>query len=231
MLGTIVNFIAIVSGALLGTLLRNGIKDQYKETIMDGIGLSVLIIGIMGGIKTENIILVIGSIVLGSLIGEAIGIEGRLDRLGLRIEKKFGAGDSNFSKAFVTSSLVYCIGAMAIVGSLESGLTGNHETLFAKSILDGISAIIFASSMGLGVAFSALPVFIYQGSISLLANILKDTLTRTTINEMSAVGGILILAIGINLLGIKKIKIGNMLPAIFIPLIYFVVVNRLGIGR
>ncbi len=225
MLGTIVNFIAIVSGALLGSFLRGGIKDQYKETIMDGISLSVLIIGIMGGIKTENIILLIGSMVLGSLIGEALGIEKRLDRLGLKLEKRFGQGDSNFSKAFVTSSLVYCIGAMAIVGSLESGLTGNHETLFAKSILDGISAIIFASSMGIGVAFSGLAVLIYQGTITLLANSLKDILTPATINEMSAVGGVLILAIGINLLEVRKIKIANMLPAIFIPFFYFVLVN------
>lgn len=220
MLGTIVNSIAIIVGSLLGIGLRKGIKDQYKNTIMEGIGLAVIIIGIMGGIKSENIILVIGSIVLGSIIGERVGIENKLDNLANSLQNKFGGKDSNFSKGFVTASLVYCVGAMAIVGSLESGIQGSHETLFAKSILDGISSIIFASTLGIGVAFSSLPVFIYQGSITLLANFVKELLTPGVVNEMSAVGGILIMAIGINILGIKKIKVGNMLPAVFVPIIY-----------
>lgn len=222
MLGTIVNSIAIIGGSILGILLRNGIKDEYKSTIMDGIGLAVVIIGIMGGIKSENIILVIASIVIGGLIGEVIGIEKKLDNLGDRLKRSFAKGDSNFTRGFVTASLVYCIGAMAIIGSLESGIQGNHETLFAKSILDGISAIIFASTLGIGVAFSAIPVFLYQGTITLLSNSIKDVLTPEVINEMSAVGGILIMAIGINILEIKRIKIGNLLPAVFIPLIYYV---------
>lgn len=225
MLGTIVNAIAIILGAFVGILIKKGIKEKYKSTIMDGIGLSVVIIGIMGGIKANNIILAIASIVVGSIIGEMIDIDLKLDHLGLTMEKSFGKGDSNFSKGFVTASLVYCIGAMAIVGSLESGLSGNHETLFAKSILDGITAVIFASTLGIGVAFSAIPVFIYQGAITLLANVVKDLLTPEVINEMSAVGGILILAIGINILGIKKIKVANMLPAIFIPLVYLSIIK------
>lgn len=224
MLGTIVNSLAIIV-AILGISLKNGIKEDYKNTIMDGIGLCVLIIGIMGGIESENIVLVISSIVLGSLIGEIIGIENKLDKLGNKMEGYFGKNDSNFSKGFVTGSLVYCIGAMAIVGALESGLSGNHQTLFAKSTLDGISAIIFSSTLGIGVAFSAIPVFIYQGIITLLANFVKDILTPEVIREMSSVGGILIAAIGINILGIKKIKVGNMLPAIFIPIIYYVITN------
>ncbi len=225
MLGTIVNSLAIIVGAILGISLKNGIKEDYKNTIMDGIGLCVLIIGIMGGIESENIVLIISSIVLGSLIGEIIGIENKLDKLGNKMEGYFGKNDSNFSKGFVTGSLVYCIGAMAIVGALESGLSGNHQTLFAKSTLDGISAIIFSSTLGIGVAFSAIPVFIYQGIITLLANFVKDILTPEVIREMSSVGGILIAAIGINILGIKKIKVGNMLPAIFIPIIYYVITN------
>ena len=225
MLGTIVNSIAIILGALLGIIIKKGIKEKYKSTIMDGIGLSIMIIGIMGGIKTDNIVLIIASIVVGSIIGEIIDIDYKLEKLGHNMEMKFGKGDSNFSEGFVTASLVYCIGAMAIVGALESGLTGNHETLFAKSILDGITAILFASTFGIGVAFSAIPVFIYQGIITLLANSAKDLLTVNVINEMSAVGGILILAIGINLLGIKKIKVANMLPSIIIPLIYLTIVN------
>ncbi|HLS53709.1 MAG TPA: DUF554 domain-containing protein [Tissierellaceae bacterium] len=227
MLGTIVNVSTIVVGSIIGTLISRGIKDNYKNTIMDGISLCVLIIGIISGIKTENIILAIGSIVLGSLIGERISIEKRLDRLGQKMEKRLGDDRGDFAKGFVTASLVYCIGAMAIVGSLESGLTGNHETLFAKSILDGITAIIFSSTFGIGVAFSALPVLIYQGSITLLASLVKDILTAQIINEMSAVGGILIMAIGINTLGIKKIKVGNMLPAIFLPIIYYIIMDLL----
>lgn len=225
MLGTIVNVATILIGTLLGIIIKTGIKDSYKETIMNGISLAVILIGIMGGIESDNIIIVIASLVIGSIIGEALDIDKKLDHLGLKMEKRFGKGDSNFSKGFITASLVYVIGAMAIVGPLEAGLSGNYETLFAKSMLDGISAILFASSLGIGVAFSAIPVFIYQGSITLLANLIKDLLTPEAINEMSAVGGLLILAIGINLLGIKKIKVANMLPAIFIPLIYFSIIN------
>lgn len=227
MLGTIVNVITIILGSLIGVLLKKGIKEAYKDTIMNGIGLAVVVIGITGGIKSENIVLVIASIVLGSLIGETIGIEHKLDQLGNHMEKRFGKGDANFSKGFVTASLVYCIGAMAIVGALESGLSGHHETLFAKSMLDGISAVIFASTLGIGVAFSAIPVLIYQGGITLLANLVKDIMTPEVILEMSAVGGILILAIGINILGIKKIKVANMLPAIFIPILYYLVATSI----
>lgn len=225
MLGTIVNTGAIIIGSLFGILIRNGIKERYKKTIMDGIGLSIVIIGIMGGIKAENMILVIGSIVVGSIIGERIGIEDKLNKLGDKMESSFGQGDSNFSKGFVTASLVYCIGAMAIVGSLEAGLLNNYNTLFAKSALDGTLAVIFASTLGIGVAFSAITVFLYQGIITLLAGSLKDILTAEVINEMSAVGGILILAIGVNILEIKKIRIGNMLPAIFIPIFYFILLS------
>ncbi|MCF6463778.1 DUF554 domain-containing protein [Clostridium sp. Cult1] len=221
MLGTIVNSVVIILGSIFGIIIKQGIKDHYKKTIMDGVGLSVIIIGIIGAIKTENTILVIISVVLGSLIGEIIGVEKKLNSLGDKMEKRFGKGDSNFSKGFVTASLVYCVGAMAIVGSLESGLLNDHNTLFAKSILDGISSIIFASTLGIGVAFSAIAVLIYQGLITILATYLKDLLTPEVILEMSAVGGILIMAIGINILELKKIKVGNMLPAIFIPLIYY----------
>lgn len=228
MLGTLVNCLSVIGGAILGIVLKNGIKEKYQNTIMDGISLAVIIIGIMGGIKSQNIVLVVVSLAIGSLIGEMIDIESRLDRLGDKAEQLFGKGDSNFSKAFVSATLVYCIGAMSIVGALESGLTGNHQTLFAKASLDGITAIIFASTMGIGTAFSAIPIFIYQGGITLLANYIKDILTPELINEMSAVGGILIMAIGINLANIKKIKVANMLPAIIIPLIYFLVSNIIG---
>jgi len=220
-MGTIVNSIAVVAGALLGVLLRKGIKEQYTSTIMDGMALAVVIIGIMGAMEMNNLIVVLASIVVGSIIGEKLDLDKRLDNLGTSMEKRFGKGDSDFSKGFIMASLVYCIGAMSILGALESGLTGNHETLYAKSVLDGVSAVIFASTFGIGVAFSAVAVFIYQGSITLLASSVKDLLTPEVINEMSSIGGILIMAIGINILGIKKVKIANMLPAIFIPIVYY----------
>ncbi|NLX61981.1 MAG: DUF554 domain-containing protein [Tissierellia bacterium] len=221
MLGTIVNSATIIVGSILGVFLNKGIKDEYKSTIMDGVALVVILIGIMGALDTENIILMTISIVAGSITGEALQIEKKLDKLGSSLEQKLGRGNSNFSKGFVTASLVFCVGAMAIVGSLESGLRGNHSTLFAKSILDGISSIIFASTLGIGVGFSALAVFLYQGTITLGASFVKELLTPEVINEMSAVGGLLIAAIGINILGLKKIRVGNMLPSIFIPLLYF----------
>ncbi|HHV38616.1 MAG TPA: DUF554 domain-containing protein [Tepidimicrobium sp.] len=227
-LGIIVNAIAIIIGGLIGTFIRGGLKEKYKETVMNGIGLTVIIIGITGAIKSENMILVIISVVLGSIIGEAIGIEARLDRVGNSLEKRFGQGNSNFSKGFVTASLVYCVGAMAIVGSLESGLLGNNDTLFAKSVLDGISSIVFASTLGAGVIFSAIPVFVYQGAIMLSASMLKDLLISEIILEMSAVGGILIMGIGVNILGINEIKVGNMTPGIFIPLMYFFLISFFG---
>jgi uncharacterized membrane protein YqgA involved in biofilm formation len=214
MMGTIVNSIAVVAGALLGVLLRKGIKEQYTSTIMDGMALAVVIIGIMGAMEMNNLIVVLASIVVGSIIGEKLDLDKRLDNLGTSMEKRFGKGDSDFSKGFIMASLVYCIGAMSILGALESGLTGNHETLYAKSVLDGVSAVIFASTFGIGVAFSAVAVFIYQGSITLLASSVKDLLTPEVINEMSSIGGILIMAI-------KKVKIANMLPAIFIPIVYY----------
>ena len=221
MLGTIVNSATIIVGSILGVFLNKGIKDEYKSTIMDGVALVVILIGIIGALDTENIILMTISIVAGSITGEALQIEKKLDKLGSSLEQKLGRGNSNFSKGFVTASLVFCVGAMAIVGSLESGLRGNHSTLFAKSILDGISSIIFASTLGIGVGFSALAVFLYQGTITLGASFVKELLTPEVINEMSAVGGLLIAAIGINILGLKKIRVGNMLPSIFIPLLYF----------
>ncbi len=228
MLGSIVNCFSVIGGSILGIALKNGIKERYQNTIMDGISLAVIIIGIMSAIKSQNIVLVVVSMGIGSIIGEMIDIDSRIEALGERAEKLFSKGDSNFSKAFVSATLVFCIGAMSIVGALESGLTGNHQTLFAKSSLDGIIAIMFASTMGIGTAFAAIPIFIYQGSLTLMASSVKDILTPELINEMSAVGGILVMAIGINLANIKKIKVANMLPAIIIPLIYFLLSNLIG---
>lgn len=230
MLGTVVNALAIVAGTGLGLILKSGIRDNFRETIMNAIGLSVLLIGIMGAIKTEDLLLLIFSLAIGSVIGEALKIEDRLAGLGNLIESKTSSTDGSVTKAFVSSSLVFCVGSMAIVGSIESGLTGNHQTLFAKAVLDGIISIFLSSALGFGVIFSAVAVFIYQGIITLLSSSLKSLLTEAMIREISAIGGVLIMAIGLNMLNIKKIKVGNMLPAIILPFIYFFAKKALGIG-
>jgi len=219
-MGTIVNAVAIAVGGFLGILLRKGIPDSYKTTIMQGLGLSVFVIGLSGALKSENILLMIFSLVLGSIIGEALAIEDKLEKVGQFLEKKFSKGEGTIAKGFVIASLIYCVGAMAIVGSLESGLTGNHETLYAKSLIDGVSAIIFASTLGIGVAMSAAAVFIYQGIITLSATFIKEFLTAGVIAEMSAIGGLLIMGISSNVLEIKKIRVGNMIPAVFLPILF-----------
>ncbi|MGV8148139.1 MAG: DUF554 domain-containing protein [Alkaliphilus sp.] len=220
MLGTIVNAIAIIVGGLLGVLLKKGIPPNYKNTIMQGIALSVFVIGMAGALKSNNILLVIFSLSIGSIVGEKLKIENKLEQAGNWLESKLSSKYGNVAKGFVTASLVYCVGAMAIVGSLESGMTGEHSTLFAKSLLDGISSILFASTLGIGVVFSSIAVFIYQGTITLFASLIGGLLTEAVILEMSAVGGILIMGISINILEIKKISVGNMLPAMFIPILY-----------
>ena len=221
MLGTIVNTVAIIAGSLLGLLFRGGIPKKFTVTMMQAISLAVMLIGFKMALKSDAILLIIFSLVIGSLIGEFINIESRLERLGKRLETRFSKPGSGVAKGFVVASLVFCVGSMAIFGALESGLTGNHQTLFAKSALDGLFSIIFASSFGIGVLFSSASVFIYQGMITLTSSLMKPFLITAVINQMSAVGGILIMAIGINLLEIQKIKVGNMLPAIFIPLVYY----------
>ncbi|MFZ5968114.1 MAG: DUF554 domain-containing protein [Bacillota bacterium] len=222
MLGTVVNALAIVGGSLLGLLFRGGIPEKYNETVMKSMGLAVLLIGIMGGLKTQDILLVIFSLAIGSIIGEMVRIEDNLEKLGLWIEAKMGKKEGGIAKGFVAASLLFCIGSMSIVGSLESGLTGNHQTLFAKSVIDGIVAIVFTSTLGIGVMLSAVSVFIYQGLITATASFMKVFLIDEVIREMSAIGGLLIMAIGFNMLEFKRIKVGNMLPAIFIPLVYYI---------
>lgn len=222
MLGTIVNSAAIIAGALVGLGFKNGIPDKYNKTVMQAIGLAVLLIGMKGALSSDDLLIIIICLAIGSLIGEMIGIEDYLARLGKYLENRFSKGSSSFSAGFVTASLMYCVGSMAIVGSLESGLTGNHSTLFAKATLDGIVGIILSSSLGIGVLFASVPVFIYQGGITLLAGLLKPLLVPAVITQMSAIGGLLIMALGFNMIRDQKIPVGNMLPAIFIPLVYYI---------
>lgn len=220
MLGTLVNTVAIAAGSLAGLLLRGGIPKNYNTTVMHAMALAVLTIGLKGALAGEHLLLMIFSLAIGSVAGEWLRIEDGLACLGDWLEKRLSATGGDFSKGFVAASLLFCVGSMAIVGSLESGLKGNHQMLFAKSVLDGISSVVFASSLGVGVLFSAFSVFLYQGAITLAASLVKPFLVAEVIGQMSAIGGVLIAAIGINLLEIKKLRVGNMLPSIFIPLIY-----------
>lgn len=219
MLGTIVNAAAILVGALLGVFLRKGIPQRYKDVIMQGVGLAVALIGAKMALQTQNELLVIISLVLGGLLGEAIDLDKLLQKLGSKLSDLVKTSEHGFVKGFVSSSLVYCVGAMAIMGSLQSGLTGEHKILFAKATLDGISSIIFASSMGIGVAFSSLAVFVYQGAITLLAGSVKPLMTESVLMEMTATGGLLIIAIASNILEIKEFKVANLLPALFVVII------------
>lgn len=223
MLGTIVNSLAIVAGSLLGLLFSKGFADNYKEIILSGVGLSVILIGIKSALTSNDLMVVIFSIIVGAILGEAMKIEKRLEQLGNFLEQRFASPSSSsnsFAKGFVTASLVFCVGSMAIVGSLESGLTGNHQTLFAKSVLDGVTSIVFASAMGVGVIFSGVAVFLYQGLITMTAFSMKSLLVPETIEQMTSVGGLLIMAIGFNMLNVTKIRVGNLIPAIFLPLAY-----------
>jgi uncharacterized membrane protein YqgA involved in biofilm formation len=227
MLGTIVNTLSILVGGLTGSLLKNRISSEYNETIMKALGLSVILIGLKGALEVNDILLLIISLALGTLMGEMLKIEKGIERIGAFLESKFSK-QGGLANGFVTASLVYCVGAMAIMGSLESGLSNKHDILYAKSLIDGITAIIFSSSLGIGVCFSAISVFIYQGIITLTASLMKQFLIPSVINEMSAIGGLLIVAIGANMLDIKRIKVGNMLPAVFIPLIYYIFKSVIG---
>ncbi len=220
MIGSLINCVAILVGSGLGLLLRGGISQRFRDTLMQGLALCVILIGIQGAIRTEDVMIPILCMVVGGLVGEAINIEKRLQGLGDWAQSRLtrGGQGSGFSQGFVTASLVYCVGAMAIVGALDSGLRGDHTTLIAKSALDGISAVVFASTLGPGVALSGLAVLIYQGAIALGAQQVSGLLTAEVIREMSAVGGLLIVGIGANMLGFVKLRIGNLLPAIFLPL-------------
>ena len=223
MLGVIANAAAIVIGGLLGCLLKGGIRERYSETINHALALCVIIIGVSGALKAQNTLLMIASVVIGSAAGEALRIEHGIEKLGDWAQAKLGKGETGFSAGFVNASLLFCIGAMAVVGALEAGLQNKPDTLLAKAALDGVFSIILGSTYGIGVAFSAVPILIYEGGIALLSGVIAPLMTDALINEMSAVGSLLIIGIGVNSLGCMpgRVRVGNMLPAILVPCAYF----------
>ncbi|MEC9488731.1 MAG: DUF554 domain-containing protein [Halanaerobium sp.] len=218
MIGTLVNALAIIAGGTAGGLLKERFSPGIKDTVIKGVSLAVILIGLQMALETNSILIVIFSLVLGGIIGELVGLEKWLNRAGQFAEKMFKKGDG-VARAFVQCSLIYCVGAMAVMGAIQDGLNGNPSTLYAKAMLDGFSAIAFGSTLGLGVVLSAIPVLLYQGAISLLADWAAVFLTDPIVTEMTATGGLLIVGIGLNILEITEIKVGNLLPAIFVAII------------
>lgn len=222
MLGTIVNVIAVLLGGVIGLVLKKGLPERLEKSLMVALGLCTIFLGITGLSPRENVLILILSMVIGTLLGELVDLDKRINDLGELIQDKFrkiGGKGGNIAQGFVSASLLFCVGAMAIVGPMQSGLTGNHETLFAKSTLDFVAAILFASSLGIGVLFSGAFVFVYQGSMTLLAIWASGLLSDAAVAEMSCVGSLLLVALGLNMVGISKFKVMNFVPAIFVPII------------
>ncbi len=217
-LGTLVNVAAIIAGAVVGLLVKRGLPENWQQTMMSGIALCIFVIGLQMALATENIIITVVSLATGAIIGEALGIEARLNQLGNWVGSKAAGKEEGAAKriaeGFVSATLLFCIGAMAVVGSIQDGLAGDHTTLFAKATLDGIISVILSANLGIGVMFSSVSVGLYQGAITALAGFLEPYVAGGVLTEITAAGGVMIMAIGTNMLNITKIRISNMLPGI-----------------
>ncbi len=236
--GTIINAILVVVGSLCGLLFKKILPERLKDTLLQAVGLIVMFVGIGGAVSatltyengafgTRDTLIMILAMVFGTTVGELINIEKQLDRFGAFCQSKLVKKDSKstFAEGMVTASLIFVVGAMAVVGSLDNGIRGDDSTLVAKGVIDCITSVVLASTLGIGVMFSAVPVFLYQGAIALLGVYIEPFLTSAVISQMSFTGSILIFAIGVNMLGFIKIKVGNMLPAIFMPIIFDLVMK------
>lgn len=221
MLGVIVNAVVIIFGSVIGMAIKTGIPKRISEAMMKGLGLCTLYIGWSGALKGSNTLVLIISMAIGTIIGEGFDLDAKLNGFARRLEQKFQKGDGSvsFAEGFIAASLLFCVGAMTVVGSLQAGLSGNYEMLFTKSVLDFISSMIFASTLGIGVMLSAVFVLVFQGSIVLLAQVVAPFLTDAVVAEMTCVGSVLIFALGLNIMGIAKLKVLNYLPAMFLPIL------------
>lgn len=228
--GSIVNAFAVMAGSSVGLILHHvlgasgrgtgGRMSGFSDAIMKGLGLCVLLIGIQGALNTQNVLMMILSVVIGAMIGHLCDLDGMINRLGQWIERKTKGRFGPVAEGFVSATLLFCVGAMTVVGSLNSGLNGDHTMQYTKSMLDLTTSVIFASSMGIGVMFAAVSVLVIQGGITLLATWIAPILTETVITEMTAVGSLLIIGLAFNMLGLTKLKIMNYLPAIFLPILF-----------
>lgn len=224
--GTIVNALLIVVGSVIGMFFTR-IPEKYKETVMHGIGLAVVLIGLQMAFSTENIVIVLISLLFGAIIGEFLRIEDALNQLGMWLGSKFTTKNDTISvsQGFITGTMIFCIGAMAIIGALDSGIRGDHEVLITKGIIDGFTALVLTTTLGFGVLFSVIPLILYQGVITLFAtqieNWVPEAMLNGLIDEITSVGGLLIVAIGLNLLKIKEIRIANLMPALFLVVVIY----------
>jgi len=221
LLGTLVNMVAVIIGGAIGLFLGSRFPKKLSDSLMKALGLCTLLIGISGLLKGENQLFTIISMALGTIIGELLDLDLRLENLGKSVEKRFKKDGENvtIAEGFVNASLLFCVGAMAIVGSLQSGLVGDNSMIYTKSLLDFTAAIIFASTLGFGVLLSSVPVLIYQGAIVILAHFIAPYLTQSVIGDMTCTGSLIIIGLALNMLGITKLKVMNMVPAIFLPIL------------
>ncbi|MBU7048397.1 MAG: DUF554 domain-containing protein [Theionarchaea archaeon] len=219
MQGTLFNVTGVIIGSAIGLTIHSRLPQRIITTTFQGIGLFTIVLGVTMAVKTTNFLLIIVSIVTGSIVGELLNIEAVLDKLSEKIRKKTQFANDKFSEGFITSSLMFCIGSMAILGALEEGLGGTPHLLMAKSVLDGFCSLVLAASLGVGVIFSAVPLLIYQGGLTLFASSLQGSLTECIINELTSVGGLLLIGLGIDILEIKKLKIMNMLPSLAVVVV------------
>lgn len=234
MLGTIVNCITIIVGGLIGSVFGSKIGERYTKPLMTVMGFATAVIGMQGALGTSNILIVIICLALGTLIGAALRLDDRINGSGDYVKTKLTGtklGGGRFSDAFVTASLVFCVGSMAILGPIQAGLNHNYSILFTKSIMDFISSIAFSAALGPGVCFASVPILIVQGGITLLAGVVQPYLTEEVITEMTAVGGPIFLAMSVNLIGLRDepVKVGDMIPAIFLPILYFPIAKFFGV--
>ncbi|MBS3768320.1 MAG: DUF554 domain-containing protein [Candidatus Cloacimonetes bacterium] len=219
MLGTLINAAAVILGCLIGLTIRSKLPQNITARVFQGIGLFTLFLGVHMATKTNNFLILIFSIVIGSIIGELLDIDSLMNRFGDWIKTKIKTGNNKFTEGFVTAFLLFCIGSMTILGAFEEGLGGKPNLLLAKSVLDGFAAMALSASLGIGVIFSVIPLLLYQGGLTLFAGSLQNFFTNTIIVELTAVGGLLLIGLGINILEIKKLKILNMIPGLVVAVI------------
>ena len=221
--GAFVNFILVIAGGLDGMLLKKGIPEKIQQTLMNAMALCVLFIGVTGLFEENiNTLIIIISAAVGAVLGQALDLDALVNRLALKIEGKFKKADdknSRIAEGFATATLLFCVGAMTVVGSIDSGISGDNTTLYSKSVIDCISAAVFASAMGLGVVLSSVAVLVIEGGLTLLATVVQPVLTANVVAHMSVIGSLLIVAISLNMMGVTKIKVMNIIPAIFLPIL------------
>lgn len=223
MIAVIVNVIAVIIGGTVGLLLKSRIKERFSQTVMAAIALVVAVLGVMNAIGTKDVLGMIICLAVGSLLGEAMKLDEGLNKVGEYLKSKADKSGENsrFTEGYITTSLMFCVGSMAIMGSLEAGMNGNYTIIFSKSLIDGITAVGFAATMGVGVLFSSFTILVVQGGITLLAQFIAPFLTSEIILQMSAIGGCLLIAMAINMLKLgERIRLVNMLPSIFLPIVY-----------